>query len=104
MALVCTYALQYTLLRHVLLRVILHLEGIKARAAAMAFCDEEGVLPFTSPHNIYVWFSVRRNVQAQNEARGVEVEARGLYATWAVGLLYTINNISIIYIYNIIGY
>eukprot|EP00435_Cladocopium_sp_Y103_P054638 s1286_g17.t2 len=66
-ALVCTYALQYTLLRHVLLRVILHLEGIKARAAAMAFCDEEGVLPFDSAHSVYVWFSVRRNVQAQNE-------------------------------------
>ncbi|CAE6925310.1 unnamed protein product [Symbiodinium sp. CCMP2592] len=66
-ALVGTYALQYTLLRHVLLRVILLLEGVKARAAAMAFCDEEGVLPFTSGHSIYVWFSVRRNVQAQNE-------------------------------------
>eukprot|EP00913_Durusdinium_trenchii_P004119 g3815.t2 len=66
-ALICTYALQYTLLRHVLLRVILHLEGVKARAAAMAFCDEEGVLPFTSAHSVYVWFSVRRNVQAQNE-------------------------------------
>jgi len=66
-ALICTYALQYTLLRHVLLRVILHLEGIKARGAAMAFCDEEGVLPFTSAHSVYVWFSVRRNVQAQNE-------------------------------------
>lgn len=34
----------------------------------MAFCDEEGVLPFTSAHSVYVWFSVRRNVQAQNEA------------------------------------
>uniref|UniRef100_A0A7S1LGE4 Uncharacterized protein n=1 Tax=Alexandrium catenella TaxID=2925 RepID=A0A7S1LGE4_ALECA len=33
----------------------------------MAYCDEEGVLPFTSAHAIYVWFCVRRNVQAQNE-------------------------------------
>ncbi|CAJ1356611.1 unnamed protein product [Effrenium voratum] len=66
-ALVFTFMLQYTLLRHVLLRVIVILEGVKARAAAMAFCDEEGVLPFTSAHSVYVWFSVRRNVQAQNE-------------------------------------
>eukprot|EP00404_Azadinium_spinosum_P045690 CAMPEP_0180820538 /NCGR_PEP_ID=MMETSP1038_2-20121128/70337_1 /TAXON_ID=632150 /ORGANISM="Azadinium spinosum, Strain 3D9" /LENGTH=140 /DNA_ID=CAMNT_0022862633 /DNA_START=9 /DNA_END=428 /DNA_ORIENTATION=+ len=36
----CTYALQFTLLRHVLLRVVLHLEGVKARAAALAYCDE----------------------------------------------------------------
>ncbi|CAJ1412229.1 unnamed protein product [Effrenium voratum] len=42
-ALVFTFMLQYTLLRHVLLRVIVILEGVKARAAAMAFCDEEGL-------------------------------------------------------------
>lgn len=35
LALLCTYALQYTLLRHVLLRVILHLEGIKVRRRKM---------------------------------------------------------------------
>lgn len=63
----CTYTLQFTLLRHVLLRVLLYLEAIKARAAALAYCDEEEVLPFSSAHAIYVWFSVRRNVQAQNE-------------------------------------
>jgi len=62
-----TYVLQFTLLRHVLLRVLLHLEAVKARAAAMAYCDEEGVLPFTSAHAVYVWFCVRRNMQAQNE-------------------------------------
>ncbi|CAE8657634.1 unnamed protein product [Polarella glacialis] len=66
-ALSCTYLLQYILFRHVLLRVILHFEAIKARAAALAYCDEEGVLPFTSGHAIYVWFLVRRNVSAQNE-------------------------------------
>jgi len=63
----CTFILQFTLLRYVLLRVLLYLEAVKARAAAMAYCDEEGVLPFTSSRAIFVWFSVRRNVQAQNE-------------------------------------
>eukprot|EP00929_Paragymnodinium_shiwhaense_P076630 TRINITY_DN39429_c0_g1_i1.p1 TRINITY_DN39429_c0_g1~~TRINITY_DN39429_c0_g1_i1.p1 ORF type:complete len:900 (+),score=199.90 TRINITY_DN39429_c0_g1_i1:134-2833(+) len=62
-----TWLMQYSLLQHVLLHVILHLEAVKARAAALAYCDEEGILPFTSAHAIYVWFSVRRNVQAWNE-------------------------------------
>lgn len=63
----CTYTLLYTLLRHVLLRVLLYLQAVNARVAALACCDEEEVLPFSSAHAIYVWFSVRRNVQAQNE-------------------------------------
>merc|ERR1719356_1856059 len=36
------FVLQFTLLRHVLLSVLLHLEAVKARAAALAYCDEEG--------------------------------------------------------------
>ncbi|CAK0873816.1 unnamed protein product [Prorocentrum cordatum] len=61
------FVLQFTLLRHMLLSVLLYLEAVKARAAALAYCDEERVLPFTSAHAIYVWFSVRRNVMAMNE-------------------------------------
>mmetsp|Transcript_766 Transcript_766/g.1857 ORF Transcript_766/g.1857 Transcript_766/m.1857 type:complete len:693 (+) Transcript_766:55-2133(+) len=62
-----TFFLQVVLLRHVMLRVLLYMEAIKARSAALAYCDEEGVLPFTTAQSVYVWFSVRRNIQAQDE-------------------------------------
>mmetsp|Transcript_20120 Transcript_20120/g.46890 ORF Transcript_20120/g.46890 Transcript_20120/m.46890 type:complete len:859 (-) Transcript_20120:207-2783(-) len=61
------YAFHFVLLRYVFLQVLLNLEGIKARAAALAYCDEEGVLPFDSGHAVYVWFSIRRNATADNE-------------------------------------